>query len=112
MKAGQPMCIISIAATAALSRLRFVTFTGAQAGAGVRALGVADADGDLGEMTPVTTSGIALVEAGAAIAPGALITTDASGRAVTNGAATFANHNGYALDAATGAGEIIRVMLP
>lgn len=111
MKTAQPIAITTVAATAALTRMRFVAFNGAPAAASVRALGVAEVDADLGEQAPIMYAGIALVEAGAAIAQGAMVTTDATARAVTNAAPTLANHCGFALDAASAAGDVIRVML-
>ena len=65
------------------------------------------------ERVEVAVQGIAFVEAGAAIAIGVLVTTDASGRGVTAAPAAGVNnrHVGIALDAAVAAGDIIRVLL-
>lgn len=65
------------------------------------------------ERVEVALQGIAFVEAGAAIAIGVLVTTDASGRGVTAAPAAGVNnrHVGIALDAAVAAGDIIRVLL-
>ena len=65
------------------------------------------------ERVEVAVQGIAFVEAGAAIAIGVLVTTDASGRGVTAAPAAGVNnrHIGIALDAAVAAGDIIRVLL-
>lgn len=98
---------VTIAAAAALTRFRFVDFTGNVASAGERPLGVATTDFDTGEQASVATHGEILVEAGAAIAVGAEVESDASGRAVTK---TTGVAFGVARDAAAAAGDIIRVL--
>jgi hypothetical protein len=57
--------------------------------------------------------GIAYIEAGAAIAAGAPVTSDAVGRCVTAAPAAGSNVRivGFALESASAAGDIIRVML-
>lgn len=66
-----------------------------------------------GERTDVALVGIAYVTAGAAITRGALLTSDASGRVVTAAPAAGANNRivGTAMEAATAAGDVIRVLL-
>ena len=66
-----------------------------------------------GERCDVTLAGIANVLAGAAITRGALLTTDASGRAVTAAPAAGTNNRiiGVALESAGAANEVIRVAL-
>lgn len=66
-----------------------------------------------GERVDVALVGIAYVTAGAAVARGALVTSDASGRVVTAAPAAGANNRivGATLEAATAAGDVIRVML-
>ena len=66
-----------------------------------------------GERVEVMTQGIAWVEAGAAIAQGALVTADSVGRGVTAAPAAGVNnrHIGIAMDAAVAAGDQIRVLL-
>jgi hypothetical protein len=65
------------------------------------------------ERVEVAVQGIAWVEAGAAIAIGALVTTDSVGRgaAAAPAAGTNNRHIGIALDAAVAAGDQIRVLL-
>jgi len=58
---------------------------------------------------PVAIAGIVEVEAGAAVAVGAVVTSDASGQAVT--AASPALAQGVALSAAGAAGQFITVLL-
>lgn len=107
MKTEKILLAVTIAAAAALTRFRFVDFTGNVAGAGERPLGVATTDFDTGEQASVATHGEILVEAGAAIAVGAEVESDASGRAVTK---TTGVAFGVARDAAAAAGDIIRVL--
>lgn len=66
-----------------------------------------------GERTDIIMAGIALIEAGAAFAINARITSDATGRGVAAAPATGVNNNciGYALEAAVAAGDLIRVMI-
>lgn len=106
-KTAQILLITSITAVAALTRLRFVGLTGDVAGAGAKALGVAEVGADLGEVASVSTHGILLVTAGAAIAAGAEVEVGANGKAITKAAGIG---NGYALDAANADGDIIRIV--
>jgi len=108
MKTEQPILITSIEAKANLAKNLFVGFDGLVCGNGAKALGVCNAETDLGEMAPVTAVGIALVLSGAAVAVGAKIQSNASGKAITFAAG---ESNGFVLDAATGADELIRVKL-
>lgn len=62
-----------------------------------------------GRAARVQISGIAKVEAGAAVTRGGQVVADANGKAIDIGANT--NPRGVALDAASAAGEIIRVLL-
>ncbi len=107
MKTEKILLAVTIAAAAALTRFRFVDFTGNVASAGERALGVPSTDFDAGEQASVATHGEILVEAGAAIAVGAEVESDASGRAVTK---TTGVAFGVARDAAAAAGDITRVL--
>ncbi len=88
---------------------RFVTFAGDYAGAdGDAVYGVARTDGANGEIIAVDVQGRLEVEAAAAIAAGATLESDDAGRAQTRtGTHTIA---GYALTAATAAGETIEIV--
>ena len=88
---------------------RFVTPAGAQAGADATTLGVSRSAGVSGEKISVDVLGTAIVEAGAAISAGATLETDANGKAVTW--ATSGGKVGIALQAASGAGVFIEVLL-
>lgn len=67
----------------------------------------------LGERVDVVRVGIAWVEAGAAIARGAPLTSDATGRAVTAAPAAGTNNRivGFADEAASAAGDVIRAQI-
>lgn len=99
---------VTIAAAAALSRFRLVDFSGNPAAAGERALGVAVTSFSTGEQAGVAVRGELLVEAGAAIAVGAQVESDASARAITLASGV---PFGVARDAAAAAGDIIRVLV-
>ncbi len=110
MKTEQPILITSIKAAADFSNSKniFIGFNGNTCGNGAKALGVLNANTALDEYAPLTTLGIALILSGAAVSLGDKLQSNASGKAIT-----FASGeaNGYALDAATGADELIRVKL-
>lgn len=100
--------VLSVIATAALTQFRAVTVAGAQAGAAANSLGFAQQGGAIGDAVPVVVLGTAIAEAGAAIAVGALIELDASGRAITRSAGAIV---GRALTAAAAAGDQIEALL-
>jgi hypothetical protein len=94
-------------AAVALTANRFVTVAGGVPAAGDWCPGVANDNFDAGEQAGVNTHGALLVVAGAAIAAGADVQTDAQGRAITRAAGVSL---GRSLDAAVAAGDIIRVL--
>lgn len=106
----RPILTLPVKSTGAIAANRFVTVAGAQAGADANTLGVAQAAAaGAGEMVPVDVLGTTTVEAGAAVAAGATIESDASGRAITW--ATSGPKIAIALEAASGAGVMIEVLL-
>jgi hypothetical protein len=66
-----------------------------------------------GESCDVVMAGMAFVEAGAAFAVGARLTTDSQGRAVAATPAAGVNNAiiGIAVDNAVAAGDIVRIMI-
>jgi len=78
-------------------------------------LGVVDPAADVADKAPadIITSGMSDIEAGAAVALGDPITADAVGRAVKSapGAGVNSNIAGFALEAATAAGDIISIQI-
>ena len=103
----KPILIDSIKAQVDLPKQRFVGFGGNICGAGAKAFGICDVETEKDQFAPIAILGILLVESGSAITPGVKITSDAQGRAIP--VATTEEINGYALDAATASGEIIRI---
>jgi hypothetical protein len=110
MKTEQQILITSIVAGSDLSAKQnlYVSFNGTVCAVGVKPLGVLNANANLGEMAPVVCAGIALVYSGAAITVGSKLQSDAAGKAIIQ---SFGELAGYALDAATGTDELIRVLL-
>ena len=110
MKTEQPILITSVTAASDLSDKKnlFIGFDGAICGNGSKALGVLNANTNNAEEAPVTSVGIVLVYSGAAVSQGAKLQSDANGKAITF---SSGEANGYALDDASGADELIRVKL-
>jgi len=104
-----PLLNLSLLLAGTVVADRFVTVAGAQTGADGYALGVARAAGVAAERVGVTVQGTAVVEAGAAIAAGATLKVDASGRAITW--VTSGARVGIALQAASAVGDKIEVLL-
>lgn len=107
MQTEKILMATTVLAVAALSRFRFANFAGGVANATDAPLGVSNANYGIGEQAGVSTHGEILVEAGAAVATGAQVQPDATGRAITLAAGV---PFGRARDAATAAGDIIRVL--
>jgi len=101
---------LSVLAAGAILEARFVTPASEQAEAGENAYGVALSDAAVGEVAPVVNKGTAVVEAGAAIAAGALVQSDASGRAITKAAGTTLGRLAPG-EVAGASGEFVEVIL-
>lgn len=108
MKTEQPILITSVKAQTDLSKHFFIGFDGNLCAAAAKSLGVSNADTASAEQCPVTAKGIALIYSGASLSQGAAVESDANGKAITLSAGV---KNGYALDAATGADVLIRLLL-
>lgn len=99
----------TLVATVALDAHRFVAYDGGYptaAGGAKDAQGVTETAAASGEAVAVVTSYSYLVEAGGAVAFGALVKPDLTGRAVTG---SLAEHCGRALGAAAAEGQLIEV---
>jgi hypothetical protein len=105
----QSIGLLPIAATATLVAERFVTFAGAVPAADAFVLGVVRQAAVSGDKVTVDVVGTAIVEAGAAIAAGATLKVDATGKVITW--VTAGARVGIALQAASGAGQLIEVLL-
>lgn len=100
---------LTIVASATLVADRFITAAGAVPAADANVLGVVRQAAVSGDKVTVDVLGTAIVEAGAAVAVGATLKTDASGRAITW--VTAGAKVGLALQAASAAGQFIEVLL-
>jgi hypothetical protein len=83
-------------------------YTVGLAGANVRAIGVIQdipVQGKAGAPSAIRRTGTSKIVAGAAFAAGVPLTSDATGRAVQATAGQYIN--GYALEAATAAGDVV-----
>ncbi len=109
MQTEQPTLITSVTSAAALMKNYFIGFDGNVCAAAAKALGVCHADTAITLQAPVVAEGIVLVYSGAAIAAvGTSVEADSTGRAVTKASGVI---NGYNLDIATAADELIRILL-
>lgn len=113
---SNPGVIASITSAAALVAKRFIGITGNYCAAGAQPIGVSINPVDSGEATAVVVTGIVIVESGAAVTAGSYVQSDATGRAIDMVAMTDTNGRnktacGVALEAATAAGQFIRVRL-
>jgi hypothetical protein len=130
------LLILTVIATGAVSENRAVAFNGSQASAsGQKVMGTSMSRAATGEALAVVTSGTAIIESGAAITVGQSLMSDSQGRAIpvsgtlslasgatavtssaANGAVLYgADLPEYsfadAMQAASGAGELIEVLL-
>lgn len=108
MNTEQPILIGSMLVPVSVTRFRALGFDGNKAGAGAKIFGIVAADTDSGQYAPVSVHGIVLVEAAEAFAVGAKLASDANGKAV---AYVSGEVMGFAITAATGAGDIVQVRL-
>lgn len=89
---------------------RFVgLMTGAHCAANAKALGVSQYAAVIGEAFAVDVHGTTIVEAGGAVAAGAAVKSDASGKAVVQGG--VGEILGYAVTAASADGQKIEILL-
>lgn len=99
---------LSVIAAAAITAERFVTGTGAVAGAGARALGVAQTSAASGEIFAVDVIGTAVITAGGVIAKDAAIEVGTAGKGITKSSGVTVAR---ALQAAAADGDRIEVLL-
>ena len=116
---SNPLLTKNYLAGAAISPFRIVKFSAADTvipGAAVSdaLVGIATDIGPAsGELAEVVHFGLYFIEAGAAYAQGARLTTDSVGRGVAAAPAAGTNNSviGIAVDAAVAAGDIVRVAI-
>jgi hypothetical protein len=105
-----PVLTLPVLSTGNILAKTFVTYAGLQCGAAGRALGVARANSDfIGQPVATDVIGTTQVLTGAAVNQGDKLQSDANGNAITQ---TGTNPVlAVALEAATGAGQTIEVLL-
>jgi len=108
MKTEQPILITTIKASSNINKHLFIGFDGDLCSAAAKSFGVSNADSDSGDEMPVMAEGIALVLSGAAVSQSDPVESDANAKAIPVSAGEI---NGYALDDASGADELIRIKL-
>ena len=110
MLTEQPILITSIKCNllGGVVKNRFISFTGVYGSGVAKSLGVANADTNQDEMIPVTAKGIALVESADAISLGRPLQASTNGTAITQDTGPL---EGYAIDEASSAGQLIRILL-
>lgn len=79
-----PILRLTRTAGATLAASRFIEADGTYPAAGGHALGVTETAATSGDLIAVMTLGLAVVEAAGAITEGALVQTDAAGKAATH----------------------------
>lgn len=110
MRNGISLLALPMLATGVIAANRFVTPAAAVAGAGLNAQGVAQMAAAIGEKFTTTVMGTEVVETGAAIAAGALIECDATGRAITKAAGVTLARLAPG-ESASAAGQFVEVIL-
>ncbi len=108
MKTEQPILITSLKAPAVITKNLFIGFDGNLCPSGAKALGVSNADTSIDEELPVMILGLALIYTGSAVPKGSKVQADAFAKAIP---VSTGEINGYALDTAINANELIRIKL-
>lgn len=110
-KANISVMTLTVTAAANVAENRFVKTDGTYATAGGLPLGVTRCDASTGESIPVDVLGTTVVEAGAAIALDAVLMIMANGKVVTHDGDGDKHAVGRALEAASGDGRCIEILL-
>jgi hypothetical protein len=106
--AAKKVLTLSVVAVAALVQARAVTGLGTLPAAGARVLGFTDFSAAAGERVSVGALGSTIAEAGAAITVDVLLEVDSVGRVVPKNTGVAVAR---ALQAASGAGQMVEVLL-
>lgn len=110
MKTEQPILITSLLCkeSGGVMKNRFIDFNGSYCSDTVKSFGVCNADTNNLEMIPITAKGIAVVITGGAIPQGSPVQAFDEGVAVLKSSGPL---EGYAVDASSGSGQLIRILL-
>ena len=107
-----PVLTLTAVAVGTVAAHRFVGFDGAQLdAAGAEAFGVANFSAVDGDDLSLDVMGTTVVETGGAVAVGDDVVSDANAMAITNPEVGGEKVLAKALDAASGAGEFIEVLI-
>lgn len=107
-KSANPILTLTVLASGAITANKLVKHNGAQCAAGEAALGVATYSEISGNAVGVVAIGTAMAISGAAVAVGADLESDASGRVITRVAGVSV---GRALQATTAADQNIEIIV-
>ena len=107
-KQSHPLLTLTLVAGASLSANRFVDFDGTAPDSGAAAFGVNRAAASSGDTLAVDVAGTVVVETGGVFSAGVELQCDSSGRVVTASGGTVL---GVALQASTGSGQFVEVLL-
>ena len=110
-KANISILTLTAIAAASVADNRFIKTDGTYPTAGGLPLGVTRCDGSTGDPIPVDVLGTTVVEAGAAIAIDATLMVTATGKAITHDGDGDKHAVGRALEASTGDGSLIEILL-
>jgi hypothetical protein len=102
---------LTVPAAAAVAVNRFVGLDGNYPAAGGKAIGVAACDGIAGDLLPVDVQGIGNATAGAAFAKDVPLMVTATGKVVAHDAATGSIAVARSLEASTGDGQLVEILL-
>lgn len=105
---SSPIFTTSVAATAALTTGRAVSYTGTVPNAGATALGIAETDAAIGEQVAVSVHGTAIAEAGGAFVVGDQLQVGTGGKLVLQTTGTVVAR---AMQAAAADGDLVEVLL-
>lgn len=110
MQGSISLLVLNVVAGGALATARGVTAAGAYpaSGAGIRGVTRTSA-GASGDLVPLDVVGTALMESGAAVTKDGPVMCDSTGRAIDKTSTNVIV--GYALNAATAAGQMVEVLL-
>ena len=107
-KQSHPLLTLTDVAGATLSANRFITFDGTVPSSGAAAFGVVRSAASAGDSIAVDVAGTVVVETGGVFSAGVELQCDSSGRVVTASGGTVL---GVALQASTGSGQFVEVLL-
>ncbi len=111
MKSNIALLTLTVIATAAVAADRFVTTAGAYPAAGGLPLGLTRSDGAIDDPIPVDVLGTGIATAGAAINADAPLMVTADGKVITHDGVGAHHCIGRALEAASGDGIKLEILL-